>query len=567
MVGGQIARYPVFNPGASRVTVGGTGYILEPRIVQSAAAKGIPIPGDPANIYGLVPNGSANLANTPPGGNFTFNGVFNPGPEEHEHYLNLANYTDWFGGKLQTLMGVSFDRATTQNTGATSVIIVPWKTYAGYKLGAIYQLLPGLGFYATLGTAATPAGSTSDLDGQPLAAPNAKAPVPELGLKAHTADQRYSAQLAWNVATADRNEIQSVDGSYLNAVNPNGLNGRLGGLAANDFVNIDHTATSLEFVGTANPSPNWRLRLSLHYLFAQVLDAVNYRQLYNDQFSVNGAGQVTYADGQVLYVDGTATTAGVAAIVAPSTAGATPLTLATLNNPAATNPYYASPDATSGSITNAALKTILTTGGAAGSVGLAQVQAHGAAATGVAGLPLSAIQYPVRLHLSEQHGSDLCRRQPDDRLSRLAVERRNRLHLLARAAPRIRRLSRRLRPVQHSGLLHLLPRQRTRGFRRGQRIPSAHRPSDDRELQTRPALHRPFQTRPVHHPDPGEQCLQPRSLLSPAPGRQRHVPSGDAARAAPPLDVDDHGGILSGRLREPSARPGSARPHDAARSQ
>ena len=383
IVGGQIIKYPVFNPAQNpnqaRVTLNGVNYILQPRIMQSAAYKGFAIPGNAANSYGLVPNGSANLANTPAGGAFTFNGSFNPGTEEHEHYLSLGNYTDWFGGKLSTLAGVSIDRAITQNTGQTAVTVLPWTTYKGYEVGAIYQLRPWVGFYATLGTAATPAGSTNNLYGQPLSTPDAKSPVPEIGLKMHSLDNAYAAQLAWDIATKDKGEIQSVDSSYQNAVNPNGINGRLGAPAGgaaetNNFVNVDRTATSLEFTATANPSqiPNLRVRMNVTYLFARILDGVNYQQLYNDQFHANSAGQVTYADGQILYVNGTATTAGAAAIVTSTTAGAVPLTLATLNNNTATNPYYVSPDPTSGSITNTALKTILTNGGVAGSVGLAQ---------------------------------------------------------------------------------------------------------------------------------------------------------------------------------------------------
>jgi hypothetical protein len=118
---------------------------------------------------------------------------------------------------------------------------------------------------------------------------------------------------------------------------------------------------------------------------------VNYQQLYNDQFFANSSGQVTYGNGQVLYVNGAATGATTAAIVTPTTAGATPLTVAMLNT--ASSPYYAAPDPTSGTITNTALKTILTSGGSAGSAGATLVAAHGQAATGKAGLPLAAAQY------------------------------------------------------------------------------------------------------------------------------------------------------------------------------
>ena len=398
---GQIVKYGAFNPtqnpDKSRVTINGVNYILQPRIMQSAAYKGFAIPGNPANTYGLIPNGSNSVLNPKAtSANYNFNGSFNPGTEEHEHFVSLANYTDWFGGRFSTLAGMSLDRAITQNTGATAITVLPWTTYTGFEVGGIYQVTKNFGAYVTLGTAATPAGSTNNLYGQPLATPKAKSPVPEIGIKAHTLDQRYTAQLSWDVKTKDTGEIQSVDSSYQNAVNPNGINGRLGapvGAASqtNNFVNVDRTATSLEFLATASPTQNWRMRFNASYLFARILNGVTYKQLYNDQFNASGSGQVTYGNGQVIYVNGAATNAATANIVTSSTAGATPLTLALLNNSA--SPYWANPDPTSGTITNSALKTILTTGGAAGSTGVAQVTANGQSATGAVGLPLSSVQY------------------------------------------------------------------------------------------------------------------------------------------------------------------------------
>ncbi len=54
---------PTQNPAKSRVTLNGVNYILQPRIMQSAAYKGLAIPGNPANTYGLIPNGSNSLLN------------------------------------------------------------------------------------------------------------------------------------------------------------------------------------------------------------------------------------------------------------------------------------------------------------------------------------------------------------------------------------------------------------------------------------------------------------------------------------------------------------------------
>ena len=364
IVNAQIANHPLFRPGTPRVTVNGQNYILMPTIASSAASKSA------ANPFGLVPNNGAG-----------FSGSFNPGAITHEGFLNFANYTDWLDGRFQTLAGVSFDRETTYNPGATITTFLPWTTYSGFEVGGIYQFSSAFGAYLTVSTAASPSGSTSDLYGRPLLPPKAKSPVPEIGLKWHTPDGSYSAQLTYDFKTTDEHENQSVDGSYENAVNPNGINGRYGAPNANSFVNLARAATSARFSLTANPTPAWRMRFNASYIFGRVEDEVSYRQLYNDQFHANSAGQVTYQSGAPVLVNGAATAASEATISTADAANATPLTVAMLNDPA--SPYWANPDPTSGAIANPALRTILTN----------TSPTDGPIATGVAGLPLSAIQY------------------------------------------------------------------------------------------------------------------------------------------------------------------------------
>ncbi len=365
IVNAQIPNHPLFRPGTPRVTISGQNYILMPTIASVAADK------TAANPFGLVPNNGAT----------GFTGSFNPGAISHEGFLNFANYTDWLTGKFQTLAGVSLDRETTFNPGATVTSVLPWTTYSGFEVGGIYQFSPAFGAYVTVSTAASPYGTTNDLDGRPLQPPKARSPVPEIGLKWHRPDGRYSAQLTYDFKTTDRNEIQAVDVSYQNAVNPNGINGRFGGTNANNFVNIDRAATSARLSLTANPSPAWRLRFNASYIFGRVQNEVSYAQLYNDEFYANGAGQVTYQNGTPVYVNGAAIGATDAVVSAPGAANATPLTIAMLNTVA--GPYAANPDPTSGTITNPALRTILTN----------VSPDNGPIATGATGLPLSAMQY------------------------------------------------------------------------------------------------------------------------------------------------------------------------------
>jgi hypothetical protein len=122
------------------------------------------------------------------------------------------------------------------------------------------------------------------------------------------------------------------------------------------------------------------MRFGASHLDGEITNSVSYRQLYNDQFYASD-GIVTYRDGTPLLVDP-------ASANGPRT---TPLTIAMLNDPKGL--FYAAPDANSGRITNAAVITALTT----------IDPAHGTAATGVTGLPITAMQYAF----ANPHGGEV----------------------------------------------------------------------------------------------------------------------------------------------------------------
>ena len=349
---------PLFQPGAERVTVGGVNYVAQRRIMAD------PSRATAENPYGLVPNNPT--ASNPNG----FSGNWNPGGETSNRLLYLANVTDWFDGRLTTMAGVSVNTFDTVNVGPTRITVLPERDYWGYTLGANYgfRRIPGFRVYATVSTAGLSAGTTKDYYGNPLKVPNAKAPLPEVGFKWFSPGGRYSAQLAYNFTTEVENETQNAGSDFFNAVNPNGVNGRFNG--GDQWINLDREASAAGLVITANPIRNWRMRFSATHLDGQIKSTVRYDQLYNDQFHTRN-GVVTYADGTPLLVDPTG----------GSAAGTAQLTLAMINDPS--SPYYANPDPNSGSIRTTALRNVLT-----------EVDpARGQAATGVAGLPISDIQY------------------------------------------------------------------------------------------------------------------------------------------------------------------------------
>ncbi len=357
-----IPTRPLFNPYAGRVTLNGVNYVAQHRILYDRSRRSADDP------YGLIPN-NPTAAN--PNG---FSGNWNPGGDTDNRLLYLANVTDWSDGKLTTVAGVSVNTFDTVNFGPTSTgphfTILPKRDYWGYTFGGsiVVPRVNGLRFYATVSTAGLPGGTVRDYHGQPLKVPNAKSPQPEIGLKWNLPESRLIAELFYNPTTAVKNETQNAGVDYFNAVNPAGINGRYNG--GDQWINLDREANAAGLVVTAMPARHWRLRLSATRLGGQIKSTVRYAQLYNDQFHVN-AGTVTYTDGTPLLID-------------PAGGGApasTPLTLAMIND--ATNPFYASPDPDSGRILNPALITALT----------AIDPVHGRAATGVTGLPLSAIQY------------------------------------------------------------------------------------------------------------------------------------------------------------------------------
>ena len=363
-VQGGIPSSPVFRPGATRVTVNGQNYVLDPRIYADKARI------TPANPFGLIPN------NNPAAG--TFSGNWNRGGETHSGNLYGANFTDWFDGRLTTLFGYSVTRFETLNVGPGSSLALPAAltptpkaNHPGWQAGLNYRLTSWLRAYAVTGTAEQAEASTTDIYGLQLKNPQAKNTAPEFGLKLTTPDGRFAAQFNYNPTTKTLNENRNTgDTSFRDAINPDGVNGRLNGAQANQRVNVDRTLASQALVLTANPTRAWRLRVSATHLDGDITSDVSYKQLYNDQFYLNG-GVVTYKDGSPLLVDPAGGTGAKTA----------PLTLAMINN--AANPFYANPDPTSGRIQSTTLRTAL----------LTVDPAKGTAATGVTGLPISAVQY------------------------------------------------------------------------------------------------------------------------------------------------------------------------------
>jgi outer membrane receptor protein involved in Fe transport len=360
-VKGSVPDQPFFRPATGRVTVAGVNYVLQPRIKQDASLISAANPG------GLVPNNPT--ASNPNG----YAGNWNRGGDTHSRLFSLANYTEWWDGRVATLIGASVNRFDTVNFVPGTIVRLLPRDYWGTQYGISYEVRPWLRAYANLSTAGQSAGSTSDFYGRPLSVPKVVSPAPEVGLKFSTSDDRYSAQFAYNFTTKVENEARNAGIDFFNAVNPNGINGRHN--SGDQWINVDRTSNSAELTLTASPTREWRFRLAAVKLDGEISRTVSYAQLYNDQFRTSG-GVVIYPDGLPVFVN--------SVTGEPVASGGTPLTLAMINDPASA--LYAAPNVDSGSISGVALRTALSANPIA-------LMHGGASATGATGLPLSAMQY------------------------------------------------------------------------------------------------------------------------------------------------------------------------------
>lgn len=358
-VQGGVPKEPVFKPGTERVTLNGINYVLQPRILQDPALV------TPENPYGLIPN-------NPTAANPTqYSGNWHRGAFSKSYTVYGANFSDWLDGRLSTLLGYSLTQFEAESVKAGETTgLTPRGTTPAWQAGASYAVRPWMRAYLGMGRAEQPENSTLSLFGETLKYQSTDGLAPEFGLKLHTLDDRYSAQLNFNPTTTVLNERRNTsDVEALDTVNPEGINGRHGGVGAQNRVNVDRTLTSASLTLTADPTKNWRLRVNFTYVDGEIKSSVREAVVYNDQFYTSGQN-VTYKDGANVIVDPTG-----------GKNPSVPLTLAMINSPSSY--WYADPNPNSGAIDNSALQDVLT-----------RVDPlHGQAATGVTGLPITAVQY------------------------------------------------------------------------------------------------------------------------------------------------------------------------------
>lgn len=301
----------------------------------------------PTNPFGFSPPGSA--------------GFFN---ERREESVFGTLFSSWFGGRIDTLFGYRVSKINTDFRVNGLSTLVP-AAYGSFY-GAVYHLSKSWAlFYGASESYAPPAGQQLDFYGNVI--PNTVGLGDEAGVKFGNPEGRVSGSLALFRVRATPQSAQASP-AIVALVDPNGLNGR--GRHGGWVYPFDRKSTGLEVALTARPFKSLNLRFSYAHTDGNEGTDVVLPKLYNDQFNVNSAGQVTFTDGTVHTVLSNPFDPASPLI---------PLTAAMMRDPGSA--YRAILDPSNGAITN--LKAL----------GLDAILPNGARiGTGNAGLPISAHQ-------------------------------------------------------------------------------------------------------------------------------------------------------------------------------
>jgi outer membrane receptor protein involved in Fe transport len=355
-------QFPLFYPGAPRVTIGGVNYV---RQYQNPINPALISPSNPLGTS--IANGAA----------VTTNANLSDG-------IYAVDYSQWLDSRLDTMLGLRLQKlydttAEPLRTGLlTPAYLIDESKRLLFNAGADYHLLPWLSPYVALSNQANmPPNETTDPAGNVVGPAHSYGW--EVGIKlANAADTVSGSISAYHTVAINQEFITSS--TLSTDINPSGLNGKYSvGSGGSTAFSTNAKTSGIQALVTANPTHNWRLRFSAAFSDGTIGSTKAYPQLYNDQFHENGSGQITYADGAAVYVP--AAFNSKALTVTSTTPGAIPLTAALISTPSSS--YYAAPNLVNGQIGS---------GSAAAKVLAVVDPVHGSILTGATGLPISSIQ-------------------------------------------------------------------------------------------------------------------------------------------------------------------------------
>lgn len=351
-----------FDPNIERVTVNGINYQAA---LANPSIKALATPDNPLGT------GSFNSTS-----NYIVTKIFNRG-------VYGTNYTQWFDGRLNTMLGVRFNDTISDrlNQLPGPVRWLSAKKSANYNFGVDYSFSRWFHPFISLSDSVMPpylANRSDPYNNPPLVSHGIGA---EAGLKFNLNDGMISGSVSAYSSRA-KNDMYGINSSLASDINPSGLNGGGGGAT----VNIDRESRGLQAAFTAAPTRNWRMRFSAAWQDGKIGTTKTYAQVYNDQFYANAQGQITYKDGTPVYVlPNVQTVSATAPTVTAGTAGAVPLTITMISTPptaATPNPYWANPNPVSGAINSGSGAALVLKSGTTSNPIL----------TGATYLPISALQ-------------------------------------------------------------------------------------------------------------------------------------------------------------------------------
>ena len=348
---------PVENPfpwrGDERLTYNGINYVMQ---TQNQT--------DPALVTPLNPQGVT-------------------GTDQYIHSRAISrgafavNFTHWGDGRLTTLLGARYMSSENRQLPSTAIPeIAASHEGVSFSAGVNYGLKSWLRPFVLLSDTYNLPGILLTVPADPLGRPAqiSHSLGEEVGVKIGDEAGRVSGSLAY-YAVQSSDHPHAIQTQLRDSINPAGINGRHLG-ATGSVINVDRKSAGWQVAVTAQPRPNWRMRLSAATVKGTIGSSAIFPALYNDQFYANTQGQVTYADGTVVYVR----PAYLATPGTVATAGYIPLTIAALSTPG--NAYYANPDPETGLLRTSNGRTVL----------LSVNPVYGAIRTGVTGLPIARMQ-------------------------------------------------------------------------------------------------------------------------------------------------------------------------------
>jgi outer membrane receptor protein involved in Fe transport len=239
-----------------------------------------------ANI--MTPGWGAPTADNPLG----LNGSRGPGAyytvmETRESALLASLYSEWFRGKLDTMLGVREEYFT-----------LDWISHAQTRrermpvltAGAVWDIIGPFRGYGNYSSNANTPSSPNQVDIFNDLLPFGEGHSWELGFKFDFFQRRLSGAIAYYDATAE-NIPRTLSGEDREEIDPEGINGRNGGPNYTGSFNSRGISLSLN----ARPVRGWQIVLGVHHTNGMERKDVSLPAFYNDQFNTMPDGDTVAA--------------------------------------------------------------------------------------------------------------------------------------------------------------------------------------------------------------------------------------------------------------------------------